>query len=144
MIELGIDDKFVSELQRAQLVDDTRSDQAHDTTRSQEKGDATTSQAADVGTVMIETLQSQDNDIQRTKERNQSDVEDNTIYHPFLTIKYSKLCINIFYHYRGLCKLGSQILKGFQLNGRVPTYKQEFGGLIPPCPNDTIISVKNN
>ena len=69
-IELGIEDNFVSQLQRAQLVDDTKSDQAHATTRSQEKGDATASQAADVGTVMIETLQSQENDIQRTKEHN--------------------------------------------------------------------------
>ena len=55
-IELGIEDNFVSQLQRAQPVDDNRSDQAHDTTRSQEKGDATASQAADVGTIMIETL----------------------------------------------------------------------------------------
>ena len=67
-IELGIEDNFVSQLQRDQLVDDTKSGQAYDTTKSQEKGDATDSQAADVGTVMIETLQSQDNDIQRTKE----------------------------------------------------------------------------
>ena len=56
MIELGIENNFVSQLQRAQLIDDTRSDQAHDTTRSQEKGDATSSQAVDVDTVMIETL----------------------------------------------------------------------------------------
>ena len=42
------------------------------------KGDATASLAADVGTVMIETLQSQENDIQRTKELNQSHVEDNS------------------------------------------------------------------
>ena len=35
-----------------------------------------------------------------------------TIYHPLLTIRYSKLCIDPFYHYRGLCKLGSKILKG--------------------------------
>ena len=43
-----------------------------------------------------------------------------TIYHHFSTIRYSKLCIDFFYHYRGLCKLGSQILKGYYLNGRVP------------------------
>ena len=118
MIELGIEDNFASQLQRAQLVDDTRSAQVYDTTRSQEKGDATASQATYVGTVMIETLQSQENDIHRTKECNQSHVEDNTIYHHLSTIRYSKLCIDHFYHYRGLCKLGSQILKGFQLNGR--------------------------
>ena len=132
-IELEIEDYFVSQLQRAQLVDDTRSDQAHDTTRSQEKGDATTSQATDVGTVMIETLQSQENDIHKTKERNQSRVEDNTIYHPLLTIRYSKLCIDPFYHYRGLYKLGSQILKGCQLNGRAPALQE--GGL---CFNSSI------
>ena len=119
-IELGFEDNFVSQLQRAQPVDDTRSYQAHDTTKSREKGDTTASQAADVGIVMIETLQSQENDIQRTKEHKQSHVEDNTIYHPLSTIRYSKLCIDHFYHYRGLCKLGSQILKGFQLNGREP------------------------
>ena len=119
-IELGIEDNFVSQLQGAQPVDNTRSDQAHDTTRSQEKGDATASLAANVGTVMIETLQSQENDIHRTKECNQSHVEYNTIYHPFLTIRYSKFCTDPFYHYRGLWKLGSQIIKGFQLNERAP------------------------
>ena len=104
----------------------------------------TTSQATYVGTVMIETLQSQENDIQRTKECNQSHVEDNTIYHPLSTIRYSKLCIHPFYHYRGLYKLGSQILKGFSsMEERMP-YKQEVGGSIPPCPNDIIMSVKNN
>ena len=87
-IELGIEDNFVSHLQRTQLVDDTKSGQAHDTTRSQEKGDATTSQAADVGTVMIKTLQSQGNDIKITKECNQSHVVDNTFYHPLSTIRY--------------------------------------------------------
>ena len=56
-IKLGIEENFVSQLQRAQQVYDTRSYQAHDTTRSQEKGGATASQATDVGTVMIETLQ---------------------------------------------------------------------------------------
>ena len=56
-IELGIEDNFVSQLQRAQLVDDKKSGQAHDTTKSQEKGDATASEAADVGIVMIETIQ---------------------------------------------------------------------------------------
>ena len=117
-IELRIEDNFVSQLQRAQLVDDTRSDQVHDTTRSQEKCDVTASQPADIGTVMIEILQSQENDIQRTKECNQSHVEDNTIYNPLSTIRHLKLCIDPFYHYRGLCKLGSQIIKGFQLNGK--------------------------
>ena len=77
-IELGIEDNFVSQLQRDQPVDDTLSYQAHDTTRSHEKGDATASQATDVGTVMTKTLQSQENDIQRTKQRNQSHVEDNS------------------------------------------------------------------
>ena len=119
-IELGIEDNFVSQLQRAQPVDDTRSEQAQDTTRSQEKGDDIASQAIDVGIIMLETLQSQENDIQRTKEHIQSHVEVNTIYHPLSTIRYSKLCIDHFYHYRGLCKLGSQIIKGFQLNGRLP------------------------
>ena len=75
-IELGIEDTFFSQLQRAQPVDDTRSYQAHDTTISQEKGDATASQATDVGTLMTKNLQSQENYIQRTKERNQSHVED--------------------------------------------------------------------
>ena len=143
-IELGIEDNFVSQLYRAQLVGDTRSDQAHDTTRSQDKGDAIASQPAYVGTVMIETLQSQENDIQRTKERKKSHVEDNTIYHPLSTIRYSKLCIQPFYHYRGLCKLGSQIIKGCQPMEECLPYKQEVGGSIPPCPNDIIISVKNN
>ena len=48
VIELGIEDNFVSQLQRAQIVDDTKLGQAHDTTRSQEKGDATASQATNV------------------------------------------------------------------------------------------------
>ena len=78
IIELGIEDNFVSQLQRDQPIDDTRSYQAHDTTISQEKGDATASQATDVGTLMTKTLQSQENGIQRTKKRNQSHVEDNS------------------------------------------------------------------
>ena len=57
-------------------------------------------------------------------ERNQSHVEDHTIYHPLSTIRYSKLCIDHFYHYRGTCKLGSQILKGLYLNGRVPPLQE--------------------
>ena len=94
--------------------------------------------------LLIETLQSQENDIQRTKERNHSNVENNTIYHPLSTIRYSKLCIDFFYHYRGLCKLGSQFLKGSSSMEECLHYKQEVGGSIPPCPNDIIILVKNN
>ena len=48
-IALGIEEKFVSQLQRAQPVDDTPSDQAHDITRSQEKGEAIASQATENG-----------------------------------------------------------------------------------------------
>ena len=77
-IELGIEEQFVSQLQRVQPVDDTPSDQAHDTTRSQEKGEATASQVAEDGTGMTETLQSQENDIQRTEEHGQSHIEDNS------------------------------------------------------------------
>lgn len=75
-IALGIEEQFVSQLQRSQPVDDTPSDQAHDTTISQEKGEATASQAADDGAGMTETLQSQEND--RTEEREQSHIEDNS------------------------------------------------------------------
>ena len=55
-IALGIEEQFVSQLQRAQLVDDTPLDQAHDTTRSQEKGESTASQAAEDGTGMTKKL----------------------------------------------------------------------------------------
>ena len=73
-IALGIEEKFVSQLQRAQPVDDTPLDQAHDTTRSQEKGEASASQDAKDGTGMKKTLQSQENDIQRTEEHGQSHI----------------------------------------------------------------------
>ena len=43
-IALWIEVQFLSQLQIAQPVDDTPSDQAHNTTRSQEKGEATASQ----------------------------------------------------------------------------------------------------
>ena len=48
-IALGIEEQFVSQLQRAQIVDDTPSDQDHDTTRSQEKGESTASEAVEDG-----------------------------------------------------------------------------------------------
>ena len=62
-IALGIEEHFVSQLQRDQPVDDTPSYQARDTTRSQEKGEATASQAAEDGTGMTKNTQSQENDI---------------------------------------------------------------------------------
>ena len=57
-IALGIEEQFVSQLERSQPVDDTPSDQAHDTTRSQEKGESTASQAAEDGTGITKNLQS--------------------------------------------------------------------------------------
>ena len=51
-ITLGIAEQFVSQLQKAQLVDDTPSYQAHDTTRSQENGEAAASQDVEDGTAM--------------------------------------------------------------------------------------------
>ena len=47
-----------------------------------------------------------------------------TIYHPLLTIRYSKLCIDPFYYYRGLCKLSSQILKACYLNRRASSLQE--------------------
>ena len=67
-----------------------------------------------------------------------------TIYHPLPTIRYSKLCIDNFYHYKGLCKLGSQFLKGASSMEECLPYQQEVGGSISPCPNDIIIFIKNN
>ena len=77
-IALGIEEQFVSQLQRAQPVDDTPSDQAHDTTKSQEKGEATASQAAEDGTGMTKNLQSKENDIHRTEEHGKSHIEYNS------------------------------------------------------------------
>ena len=77
-IALGIEEHLVSQLQRSQPIDDTPSDQAHDTTRSQEKGEATASQATEDGTGMTKTLQSQENDIQRTEEHGKSHIEYNS------------------------------------------------------------------
>jgi hypothetical protein len=55
-IALGIEEQFVSQLQRAHPADDNPSDQAHVTTISEEKGEATASQAADNGTRMTKAL----------------------------------------------------------------------------------------